>query len=523
MKLKMKGSYRALLCSGIVSFFFMQSCTKNFDEYATNIKEPTDSILSIDYKSIGSFIPTMQRGVFTDNVNSYQLGQNLNADLFSGYMGTQNAFNNGQNNSNYFLIQAWNHEAFNIGLNIATTYDFLNKRAGKDFPSFVAVAKIIKVLAMQRVSDVYGPVPYTKIGTVDFGTPYDSQEDAYKAFFDDINDAIAQLELLKDTETGLSKYDLVYGGDITKWIKFANSLKLRMAMRVVYADETLAKKNAEEAVAAGVMSDNSDNAFVKSGLGFVINNPLAVIEKEYDDIRMGASAESILRGYNDPRMSVYFLPSTTSGSPFRGIRYGNEEGSKRSSYSAFSRPNVQATTPIQWMVAAESYFLRAEGALRGWAMDGDAKSLYEKGIEVSFIQHTPSANFTSYINNNTNVPLRYTDPVTSAQSIAAQSNITIRWNASDNFERNLERIITQKWIAIYPDGQEAWSEFRRTGYPKLFPVLNNKSGGLIPNFIRRLPFSFQEYSSNQAQVEIAIQLLGGPDNGGTKLWWDKKD
>lgn len=93
-----------------------------------------------------------------------------------------------------------------------------------------------------------------------------------------------------------------------------------------------------------------------------------------------------------------------------------------------------------------------------------------------------------------------------------------------SFEEKLERIITQKWIALYPDGQEAWTEFRRTNYPKIFPVKVNNSGGTIDTKVqvRRITFPQSEYDNNTEEVSKAVGLLGGPDTGGTKLWWDKK-
>lgn len=108
---------------------------------------------------------------------------------------------------------------------------------------------------------------------------------------------------------------------------------------------------------------------------------------------------------------------------------------------------------------------------------------------------------------------------------APRSTITIAWeNGAENFERNLERIITQKWIANFPLGVESWSEFRRTGYPRLIPVVENKSGGIIDtnHMIRRLWYPPTEYTENADNINLAIGLLGGPDNGGTRLWWDKK-
>ena len=106
-----------------------------------------------------------------------------------------------------------------------------------------------------------------------------------------------------------------------------------------------------------------------------------------------------------------------------------------------------------------------------------------------------------------------------------RSRSTIAWeDGGANFERNLEGVITQKWIAIFPLCVEAWSEFRRTGYPKLIPVVENKSGGTIDSgvMIRRLWYPPLEYSENPKNIASAVAALGGPDNGGTRLWWDKK-
>ena len=102
--------------------------------------------------------------------------------------------------------------------------------------------------------------------------------------------------------------------------------------------------------------------------------------------------------------------------------------------------------------------------------------------------------------------------------------IAIKWNAGASEEEQLERIITQKWIAMFPNGQEAWSEFRRTGYPKVIPIVNNLSGGKVDTNVqvRRMTFPRSEYSNNAAGVAAATALLGGADTGGTKLWWDKK-
>lgn len=172
------------------------------------------------------------------------------------------------------------------------------------------------------------------------------------------------------------------------------------------------------------------------------------------------------------------------------------------------------------MKVAEAYFLRAEGALRGWAMGGDAESLYNEGIRVSLAEYGVEASYNDYVNDNTRMAQDYVDPYNSDLNIAAMNNVTVKFGG-DN-ETKLQKIITQKWIAMFPEGQEAWSEFRRTGYPKLFPIVENRSAGVVAegDFIKRLPFCLDERNNNPAGVASGVNLLGGADNIGTRLWWD---
>ena len=123
------------------------------------------------------------------------------------------------------------------------------------------------------------------------------------------------------------------------------------------------------------------------------------------------------------------------------------------------------------------------------------------------------------------VPADYEDPYYSSRNIAAVSNVTPRWqNGSD--EQNLERILVQKWIASFPNGWERWGDFRRTGYPKMFPVVDNKNtdGVTAERGMRRIPYSEKEYNTNEANVKAAVaNYLGGSDTGATDLWWAKKN
>ena len=237
-------------------------------------------------------------------------------------------------------------------------------------------------------------------------------------------------------------------------------------------------------------------------------------------MRMGASIDSYLNGYADPRAKVYFAEAANGGG-IHGV-YPGLQIRNQSDYTAkTSAMNVESNAAMQWMSAAESFFLRAEAKLR-WDMGASSvEELYKAGVRASF-QERGVGGADAYLESD-NVPATFTDNSGNGRDASALSTITPKWDNNAQTEQKLERIITQKYLAIFPDGQEAWSEYRRTGYPKLFTVDHNASNGAVNTNlqIRRLRFPASEYSNNNANVQAAVGLLGGPDNGGTKLWWDK--
>ncbi|MET0465006.1 MAG: RagB/SusD family nutrient uptake outer membrane protein [Chitinophagaceae bacterium] len=522
----------ALCC--LAAVIALQSCTKKFEEYNTNPNNATDEMMEFDYLSTGVYFPQMQQNIFpvaqqpNFGDEMYQIVQNLAGDVYSGYMGASNNWFGNANNTTYALIPNWYNAAFGRAfLGVMPAWLSIKKKSEIANPHVYALAQILKAMSLHRTTDMYGPLPVTNFGKGGLTTTYDSQEVIYDSLFNALNygiNTLTEYVTLYPGQRPMQKYDLVYGGDYRKWIKFANSLKLRLAMRIVDANPAKAQQYAEEAInhPIGVITDNADNAMLASGNGVIFNNPLYIICFNFDDIRMGASMESYLKGYNDPRADFMF--NKAPDGQHHGIRNGINIANKAAYTTPFSTLNVAANTPLRWMSAAEIWFLRAEGALRGWNMNGTAQQLYEQGIQTSFSQWGAS-NAAAYISNSTAVPAAYTDiaaPGTGNNS-AALSTITIRWDEAATTPLKLERIITQKWIAVYPDGQEAWSEFRRTQYPRIFPVVLNQSGGVIStaNQIRRLPFPQTEYQSNAAGVATGVSLLGGADNGNTQLWWDR--
>ncbi|RAJ87708.1 SusD/RagB-like outer membrane lipoprotein [Chitinophaga dinghuensis] len=530
-------NYKSFKIAGlaVAALLSFGSCTKNFEDINKNPYGSTDRDLEPDFAIVAAQLQQAQRSIYLFNpAPTFQLQQNLLGDVFSGYMMSATPFAGNSNNLNYNLLDGWTSSAFTVGYaNVMNPlYKSIQFSKTKQLPDAVGMAEILRVEAMHRLSDIYGPIIYTKynVPNAEGGVDFDSQKDAYYAFFADLKDAIAQLTPFsgKPASTLFAKADLVYGGNYTQWLKFANTLRLRLALRIVRIDPAKAQAEGEAALAdpAGLLTTANDNFLVDIGS---TTHPLNVINDSWDDIRMGAPLESIMNGYSDPRLPFYVQPATDPAvvGLYKGIRNGiNIDAKER--YVGYSKlalfPNK-----IQLMTAAEAWFLKAEAALRGWANAGNAQTNYETGISTSFSQYK-IGNAAAYINNNTSTPAPYVDP----KAITPGSNdiltgspwlstITIKWDPAASFDRSLERIITQKWIAMYPEGEEAWSEFRRTGYPKLFPVVINNSGNKISttDFVRRAPIPSNEYQTNKAAVDRAIATLSTQkDVGGTHLWWD---
>jgi hypothetical protein len=183
------------------------------------------------------------------------------------------------------------------------------------------------------------------------------------------------------------------------------------------------------------------------------------------------------------------------------------------------------------MSGAEADFLLAEYWLRNEDM-AQAKACYEAGVKRSFdLAGVSGAD--AYLAGTATVG-SYTDPVNGANSYSTNlTNVAVSWNSQSQAEGHLEQIITQKYIAVFPEGMEAWAEFRRTGYPKVIPTATNNSDGTIDTDtqVRRLVYPASEYAANNANVAAAVTLLAEEsagavsvkgDNGGTRVWWDKK-
>ncbi|WP_435136302.1 RagB/SusD family nutrient uptake outer membrane protein [Formosa sp. A9] len=508
----------------------LTNCTGDFEDINTNPYGISQESLTQQNNHIGSrFSPLFSNVIRVEPAWNYQLQQNLNADVFSGYMTAPTPFAGNINNQTYALVNGWNgfiwSDAYDANdgngvmpyaREIVQQVELSGDESGV---KFVYLANIIKVMAMHRVSDVFGPIRYSKYNDYDTTGEYDSQEIAYQAFFADLDEAINGLESFTDDAQFTAFDQSNLGGDIAAWRTFANSLRLRLAIRISKVNPTLAQTEGEKALSSNAGLMEAQNMLIDMG-GFV--HPIQTISRVWGDVVMSAEMESILKGFNDSRISKFFTaPADANLGDYKGVRMGIaiEAKTEYGSHSLIGEA-VDGTNKI-WMTAAEVHFLKAEAALRGWAGAGDAKTNYEAGVRASFAQFG-AGGVDNYLADNTSTPNDFVDALNPTNNYTYPSDVKIAYNEAGSREEQLEQIITQKWIAMFPDGQEAWSEFRRTGYPRVFPVVVNNSGGAIDTNIqvRRINFVDNEKNTNGANVEAAVGMLKGPDTGGTRLWWD---
>lgn len=519
----------------------LSSCIGNYENINSNPYEaPT---LTPDGYALGSAMNNLAGCVVSPDVNTAQFTDCLLGGPLGGYFADSNAGFT-ETISNFNPKDDWSRVFLNSDKIIPTIYSNLSQveivSQNTNDPVPLAIAQVIKVAAMHRVTDAYGPIPYSQIGVNgELATPYDSQETVYDTFFAELNAAITTLNEHPNDQL-VPTADYIYKGDVKKWIKFANSLKLRLAIRIANANREKAQKMAEEAVDpvnGGVIEANTDNAawdyFTTSQNPIYVATRYNQIQKSdhggVDCITGGdthAAADIIcyMNGYKDNRREKYFTKSEWAGYDYVGMRRGIVIPELKTTGHKYSGVNIAPTSPLYWMNAAEVAFLRAEGqAIYNFNMRGTAEGFYNEGIRLSFAQWGADG-AEAYLNNETNKPAAYTDPANTNTYSNALSTITVKWNDGTKEEMQ-ERIIVQKWIANWQIGNEAWSDFRRTGYPKLIPVKENKSGGVVDSEkgARRMPYPLDEFVGNKANVEYAIaNYLGGQDNMATDVWWASK-
>ena len=500
----------------------LTACTKNFQTENQNPYQISDEMLKQDFNLVGS--PFSQ---LLFNINGHQVEEDLCQDSWMGYLNTPTPFVGGVNNTTYYV--RWNAYWGRIyGSVMSPAKQVIKLAKDNNLPLFATWAKLVKILAVSKLTAIHGPVIYSNYGSSGNTVLYDKESDLYNLFFAQLDSIQTDLSANKDY-VGFAKFDPSYNGSIPQWMKVVNSLRLRLAMRISKVAPALAKTQGEKALgdAAGLITTNADN-FNISLLGNKMY--MAVICFEWDDTRMGAVMESFLLGLKDGRVAKYYQGPNLSQDAslsiynYKGIRNGAFINAKidRVPYSRVNN-DFQTVQTRRSITAAEVSFLKAEAALRGWAGAGDAKTNYEDGIKLSFADWG-AGGVDAYLADATSKPVDYVDPKDVRNNFTASSTITVAWNESDSPELKLEKIMTQKWINNFTNTLESWSDFRRTGYPKIPHVAWNASSpdwGVIPadGWIQRMPFVDAERTGSVAAVADATTKLGGPDLINTRLWF----
>lgn len=517
----------ALLSTGLLT----TACTGEFEKWNTNPNNATPEEMEHDNLKTGAYFSQMERGIFIvgkDMGGEYQITQALEGDLFASYFATLTSWNYATyHNDHYALYQGWYNAPFNDAYkNVMQPWKSIYDVTTPNSPAR-AMAYILKVFGMHRITDMYGPIPYSKFGTA-VQVAYDAQKDVYYQFFNELDSAVTVLNdyvTANPSGTYLADYDNVYSGNVTKWLKFANTLRLRLAMRISFVDETKAREEAAKAInqPVGLMTSSDDDAILHQSTTLSFRNPLWEIGTSWDDEHMSATMDCYLNGYKDPRLEAYFLPATATGE-YHGVRNGMSRPNKENYQTVTSRMKFSQGSNMQWMHAAEAYFLMAEAKLRFNLGSSTVQQYYEDGIRTSFASAGVSGADT-YIADGKSLPLsQFTNAYNNRTTDVSEmlSLLPVAWD--DNAEEGvkLERIMIQKWIALYPDGEEAWAEMRRTGYPGWVRIESYSHQQEVPDgeMISRLKFPTTEYANNTANTNEAVKLLGGDDRANTRLWWD---
>ena len=497
---------------------------------------------------------------YPPNQNMFQFWTNLTIDLYGGYFMTPNGnFTNGDMGENRGhsggMYENYYLHIFNNTRRIIAQCDADGSKG------LSGVMRIVQAYGTLMTTDAYGPLPYSSIlsGKNESYFEFDSQRSLYKSMLDDLSTAMTDIKAMGEDEIAkLRTFDCWCNGDTELWIKVANTLKLRMALR-------LSKREAETGADMNLKAIATEAA----------KNTLATVDKDilidkklenemwlmfaWGDCGFNANLVTLLSGLNDPRQPLYMTRNTgditdktgkvtvKKDTQYLGIRFASGLPAKENSWGKFSgwiqgNNGSSYSMPLPIMKAAESYFLLAEAKLRWDIGSENVKDLYEKGIRVSAkneltyrgsyagIDAYPDGAIDAYINGTT-TQIDFVDPADPALSTPAVNKLGVKWDESASKEAKLERIITQKWIALFPLSTEGWAEQRRTGYPRFFPAFVDESNGAVNKAegVRRVIYSSQAYDANAKGLESGLRLLNeensskngiSGDKGGTHLWWD---
>ena len=527
---------------GLASALLIAGCTKDFDStntdptkasaanFEANLLLPSGELSYLD-ATTGYNGPILFQSMWT---------QTFASSIFPGYYSGGDKYVQGGS----FL--SYQGRTWDVAYK-AASYCYEIQNLTKDKPelsNLSGIALIVELLNIEAITDVYGDCPFSQALQAKAGISqpvYDSQQDIYSSMLGKLDSVLSTLDASKAAPTNDA---LPYDGDIAKWKKFGYSLMLRMAMRLTKADVSTAQQYAEKAVAGGTFASNADNAYVifDNANGFSNANTRSLTTAEdYSEVKWGKVLIDYLKSTNDPRLSVISevpqagtanaanesLPGDATAANQNGMPNGYDQNGGATDISnapgypgssgtggdinvtgKYSRPTtalyLSLNAPSFILTYAQTEFLLAEAAARGWSVGGTASAHYANALAAAL---------------QTYGTINSTTPISEATATAYAASHPLDISSTEN---SLKQINTQYWIltgTIF-DFDEAWSNWRRSGYPVLAPVnyTGNFTGGTIP---RRQAYPTTEASTNPANYTSAVGGLSGGDTYASRVWWDK--
>jgi len=560
----MKSLSKIFTIAALSVALFSASCTDNFDEMNKNPN--TATTIEPKYLLTNSF----RRGAMDYPTYYYTQGY---ANFLCQYYANSNQ---GHITDAYYYSDPWNATFWSR--NYAEEYagfmgmaDHAMKLANeKGLVNQEGPAKIWRTFLFHRMTDIWGAIPYFEAFDDNNMVPgYTSQQDIYNDMFVQLSEGV---NLINPSAGGrMETQDIIFGDDLGKWKRFGNSLRLRLAMRITNVEPQKAEQEFLAALSStdGAMVSNSDNAGVicdaAGPAALRDENPLRVMSNYFPDwFKISETFLTMLTQLNDPRVYTYIAPridylkgiqeaytalNTNGFTPqeigfkdevlsvirsseplfekgadyldkvekflqdkkglaptdalferYRGLRNGQPPSQLSAlqgtlgDYSQLSEFVKSNDYPTYFITYAEVCFLKAEAALKGWSVGGTAQQFYNDGVRAALEMYN----------------------IDESKIVDYLANVALKTTESSEYQ--LEQIMTQKYIANYTNGFEAWADWRRTGYPRLFTTMSlGDTEGKVP---RRWMYIYDERRFNEASLNEAIEAMGGSNDMKTPNWWD---
>lgn len=423
-------------------------------------------------------------------------------------------------------------------------YALRDKAEAASEPNEQAIAEIMIAWNYQMMTDLWGSIPYTEAvkGLAEnsderiINPKYDPQSEIYAGILNTLEQAANRIDV---NASPFGSEDLIYGGDMMKWKKFANSLRLRALMRMSQVDPATASAGISEIISSGapIMESHSDNAVLEY-MAYPNNNPVNDFARTRVDHKISHTALSWLAQLDDPRMRIYAVPMQNQdpetvvteiytddrGYKYQGVINGDEDNSiQLTNASTMGHYFMAPSSPGRIMTYNEVLFIRAEAAARGWTSE-NAEALYEEAIAESMRLYTQGrldevlSGFAGGVafNHQGFTTEEYPSGITEEEINNYLSQPEVQWNTGEGWsEANKRKLAVQKWLALYSQGLETWFEWRRLGYPELEPGPE----AVLDEVPKRLTYPAIEQSLNNSNRLEAIERQG-EDNFLTRVWWD---